>query len=179
MADIYVKTIASYAKSGQISVPDYYKEIVWQSISYKNSEKFSRLPRFVETLNSTAGRIICDNENIYLQNHENPTEYEALAILATHTGNTSVYSFAAEVEYHARFLTPLSKIKIPLFGRSIYASAIRADMTVQDNEFGGPAPFYKDNSKIVKRQIFMHNGLLDSTGKIMTQLSNTVTYKTK
>ena len=81
---------------------------------------------------------------------------ECLAILATHTGNTSVFSFAAEVEYHARFLTPLAKIKIPFYGRSIYDSAIRADMTICDTELEGPAPFYKDDAKIVKRQYALH-----------------------
>jgi hypothetical protein len=60
------------------------------------------------------------------------------------------------VEYHARFLTPLAKIKIPFFGRSIYDSAIRADMTVGDTEFEGPAPFYRETSRIVKRQYELH-----------------------
>jgi hypothetical protein len=156
VADIYIKMIASYADGGCLKVPDFYKEIIQQSISYKNSKKLARLPRFVEALNQTAGRVVCDNEYIYLENREELTEQEALAILATHTGNTSVYSFAAEVEYHARFLTPLAKIKIPFFGRSIYDSAIRADMTVGDTEFEGPAPFYKDDSKIVKRQYELH-----------------------
>jgi hypothetical protein len=159
VADLYVKTIASYADDGCLRVPEFYKEILQQSISYKSSGKLARLPRFVEALNQTAGRVVCDNENIYLENREKPTEYEAAAILATHTGNTSVYSFAAEVEYHARFLTPLAKIKIPFFGRSIYASAIRADMTVGDTEFEGPAPFYKSDSKIVKRQYELHRML--------------------
>lgn len=156
VADIYIKMIASYADGGCLKVPDSYKEIVQQCISYKNSRKLARLPRFVEALNQTAGHIVCDNEYIYLENREELTEQEALAILATHTGNTSVYSFAAEVEYHARFLTPLAKLKIPFFGRSIYDSAIRADMTVGDTEFEGPAPFYKDDSKIVKRQYELH-----------------------
>ena len=159
VADIYVKTIASYADEGKLKVPEFYKEIVQQSISYKTSAKFARLPRFVEALNKAAGRVVCDNENIYLENREELTEQEALAILATHTGNTSVYSFAAEVEYHARFLTPLAKIKIPFFGRSIYDSAIRADMTVGDTEFEGPAPFYRSDSKIVKRQYAFHRML--------------------
>ena len=159
VANAYVKTITSYAKDGILKVPEFYKEIVQQSISYKNSEKLSRLPRFIETLNQAAGRIVCDNENIYLENREEPTEYESAAILATHTGNTSVFSFAAEVEYHARFLTPLAKIKIPFFGRSIYDSAVRADMTVGDTEFEGPAPFYKETSKIVKRQYALHHTL--------------------
>lgn len=156
VADIYIKTIASYAKGGQLKVPEFYKELVQQSISYKNSAKFARLPRFIESLNKASGHVVCDNENIYLENEEKPTEYESAAILATHTGNTSVFSFAAEVEYHARFLTPLAKVKIPFFGRSIYDSAIRADMTVGDTEFEGPAPFYKETSKIVKRQYALH-----------------------
>ena len=160
VADRYVKTIASYACDGRLKVPAVYKETVQQSNASKNPGKLERLPRFVEALNQAAGRVVCDNENIYLENRENPTEYEALAILATHTGNTSVYSFAAEVEYHARFLTPLAKIKIPFFGRSIYDSAIRADMTVGDTEFQGPAPFYKDDSPIVKRQYALHQDSL-------------------
>jgi hypothetical protein len=157
VANIYTRRITSFAKNGCLPVPEYYKEIVQQSISYKSSEKLARLPRFIEALNREAGHVVCDNENISLKNPEEPTEYEAAAILTTHTGNTSVYSFAAEVEYHARFLTPLAKIKIPFFGRSVYDSAIRADMTVGDTEFEGPAPFYKADSKIVKRQYELHH----------------------
>ena len=156
VADLYTKHIASYAEHGCLAVPEQYKKIVQQSISYKNSKKLARLPRFLDALNQAAGRIVCDNENIYLENREALTEYEAAAILATHTGNTSVFSFAAEVEYHARFLTPLAKLKIPFFGRSIYDSAVRADMTVGDTEFEGPAPFYRSDSKIVKRQYQLH-----------------------
>ena len=159
VAATYVKAVASNADNGLLTVPEFYKEIVQRSVSYKNSEKLARLPRFIDVLNREAGCIVCDNENIYLKNQEKPTEYEALVILATHTGNTSVYSFAAEVEYHARFLTPLAKLKIPFFGRSVYDSAIRADMTVGDTEFEGPAPFYKETSKIVKRQYALHNTL--------------------
>lgn len=159
VADRYVKTIASYAREGKLEVPDFYKEIVQQSISYKTSVKLARLPRFVEALNKAAWRVVCDNEYIYLEDRDELTEQETLAILATHTGNISFYSFAAEVEYHARFLTPLAKIKIPFFGRSIYDSAIRADMTVGDTEFEGPAPFYTETSKIVKRQYELHHKL--------------------
>ena len=156
VADTYAKTIASFVEDGYITVPDVYKEIVQRSISYKDSSRAARLPRFIESLNKKANNLICDNEKIFIKNKSNLSEYERLAILATHTGNTSVYSFAAEVEYHARFLTPLAKIKIPFFGRSIYDSAIRADMTVGDTEFQGPAPFYRSDSKIVKRQCMLH-----------------------
>ena len=156
VAQIYASHIASFAEEGCIEVSERYKEIVQESISYKNSDKTARLPRFIKTLNQTAGYLVCDNEKIYLRSKDEITEHETAAILATHTGNTSVFSFAAEVEYHARFLTPIAKIKIPFFGKSIYDSAVRADMTIGDTEFEGPAPFYRDNSKIVKRQQKLH-----------------------
>ena len=34
-----------------------------------------------------------------------------------------------------------------------------SDMTVGDTEFEGPAPFYKETSKIVKRQYALHRML--------------------
>lgn len=156
VANIYTKYIASFAEKGCLAVPEHYKEIVQQSISYHHSGKAARLPRFIDSLNRAAGRIVCDHETIYIHENEALSEYEAAAILATHTGNTSVYSFAAEVEYHARYLALWARIKLPFFGRSIYESAIRADMTVGDTEFEGPAPFYRANSKIVKRQRLLH-----------------------
>ena len=156
VASVYVKHIASFAEDGCLNVPEQYKKIVQKHISYKNVAKWARLPAFIESLNQKAGYTVCDNEKIYINNRESLTVYEAAAILATHTGNTSMYSFAAEVEYHARFLTPLAKLKIPFFGKSIYASAIRADMTVGDTEFEGPAPFYHPESRIMKRHYALH-----------------------
>jgi hypothetical protein len=156
VAATYTGHLASFSRSGYLEVPEQYKEIVQQSISYKNSEKLARLPRFIDALNREAGYVICDHDRIFVRNWEELTQYEATALLATHSGNTSEYSFAAEVEYHARFLTALARIKIPFFGRSIYDSAIRADMTVGDTEFEGPAPFYRSDSKIVKRQRALH-----------------------
>ena len=156
VAATYIKHIASFSQNGYLGVPEHYKEIVQQSNSYKNSEKLARLPRFIDRLNREAGYTICDNDQIFIRNREELTQYESAAILATHTGNTSLYSFAAEVEYHARFLTSLAKIKLPFFGRSIYDSAIRADMSVGDTEFQGPTPFYQEGSEIVKRQYALH-----------------------
>ena len=156
VADLYTRHIASFAENGCLAVPEQYKKIVQQSSLCKSPSKQTRLPHFIDALNQAAGRIVCDHEHIFLENREKPTEKEAAAILATHTGNTSVFSFAAEVEYHARFLTPLARLKIPFVGKSIYDSAIRADMTVGDTEFEGPAPFYQEDSKIVKRQYELH-----------------------
>ena len=156
VADTYIKHMASFSDNGCLDVPEHYKEILQCHISYKKSAKRARLPNFIEKLNQKAGYTVCDNEKIYIKNKEKPNEYEAAAILATHTGNTSLYSFAAEVEYHARFLKALAKIRIPFFGRSIYDSAIRADMSIGDAEFQGFAPFYRAESKIVKRQYKLH-----------------------
>ena len=50
----------------------------------------------------------------------------------------------------------MAKVKLPILGRSVYDSAIRADMTIGDMEFEGPAPFHRPESKIVKRQCALH-----------------------
>ena len=156
VADTYVKHIASCSSEGCLDVPKHYKETVRQNNLCKTFAKWSRLPRFIESLNLEAGYTVCDNEKIYIKNKEKLNVYEAAAILATHTGNTSVYSFAAEVEFHAKFLIFPAKIRIPFLGRSIYDSAIRADMSIGDAEFQGPAPFYREASRIVKRQQKLH-----------------------
>ena len=153
VATLYTKHIASFSENSSLDVPDYYKEIVHDSVP---CDKFTRIPRFIEYLNQQAGRTVCDHTKIYITDPKDPDLYERAAILATHTGNTSVYSFAAEVEFHARFLTSLAKIKLPFLGKSIYDSAIRADMTISDTELEGPAPFRRSNSRIVKRQYQHH-----------------------
>lgn len=151
VADRYVHYLASLAQNGALDVPTRYREIV--------RRRRSGLPLFLESLNQAAARTVCDHEKIYVQNAEELTEQESTAILATHTGNTSRYSFAAEVEYHARFLSPIAKIKIPLFKRSVYDSAVRADMTIDDAAGGRLAPFYRENSKIVQRQYRLHKNV--------------------
>ena len=156
VADLYTRHIAVFAKDGTLKLPEQYQKIVKQYHARRSSKRSARLPEFIEELNRKAGYVLCDHERLYIRDPQKPTRYEADAILATHTGNTSVFSFAAEVEYHARFLTPLAKIRVPFLGRSVYASAIRADMTVGDTEFQGSTPFYRERSAIVKRQHAMH-----------------------
>lgn len=148
IADCYVKYIASLAKNSVLEVPVHYGEIA--------ENKKTSLRRFIESVNQAAGCVVCDHEKIYIQNSEELTEHERAAILATHTGNTSVYSFAAEVEYHARFLFALARIRIPIVNISLYESAIRADMTIGDGELRRYAPFYRENSRVVKRQHRLH-----------------------
>ncbi len=164
VADTYAKYIASFAENGYIAVPDYYRKLISSENRDEMSKNAARLFDFIKSLNYGVGNVVCDNEKIYIKDRENPTKYEAAAILATHTGNTSVYSFAAEVEYHAKFLIPLAKIRIPFCGKSVYDSAIRADMTVDDAECQGTAPFYRIDSKIVKRQYILHRDEEDEKG---------------
>ena len=158
VANLYTRHIAAFAKDGYLNLPEQYKKIARQYHAHRSSKRSARIPEFIEEMNRKAGYVLCDQERLYIRNPQNPTPCEAAAILATHTGNTSLFSFAAEVEYHARFLTPWAKIRIPLLGRSLYASAVRADMSVGDTEFQGPAPFYRETSKIVKRQAALHPG---------------------
>ena len=156
VANLYTAHIAAFGENGYLNLPEHYKKIVQQHHAHRRSKRLARLPKFIEDLNRKAGYVLCDEDRLYIQNPKNLTQYEAAAILATHTGNTSVHSFAAEVEYHAKFLTPLAKIKLPFFGRSVYASAIRADMSIGDAEFQGLTPFYRETSKIVKQQQALH-----------------------
>lgn len=157
-ASLYIKRIASFSENGCLNVPDHYRVLAQKRAMPGCSAKDSRIPRFIAALNRTAGTVVCDNEKIHITDRERPDRYESAAILATHTGNTSFYSFAAEVEYHARFLVSPARIRIPFLGKSLYDSAIRADMTIGDTEFEGPAPFHRTQSKIVTRQYTLHHG---------------------
>lgn len=154
-ASLYPKHIAAFVENGCLAVPDHYREIVRKYARCKNDPKVARLPVYLESLNREAGRVVCDHEKIYVQDPAAPDRFECAAILATHTANTSVYSFAAEVEYHARFLIPILRVRIPFAG-SVYESAIRADMTIGDTECQGLEPFYRAESRIVKRQYALH-----------------------
>ena len=150
IAKLYTGYIASLAENGCILVPERYAS------DYGKQGSCGRVPRFIEENNRYAESVICDHERIYVGDPLHPTERERLAILATHTGNTSFFSFAAEVQFHARFLTRWAKIPIPIIGRSPYASAIRADMSIGDAEFAGPTPYYRPDSRIVQKQYHCH-----------------------
>ena len=155
IAKLYTGYIASLAENGCISVPERY------ACDYRKQGARGRVPRFIEENNRNAGRVICDHKKIYICDPLCPTEQERLAILATHTGNTSCFSFAAEVQFHARFLTRWAKIPIPIIGRSPYASAIRADMSIGDAEFAGPTPYYRSGSRLVQKQYHSHKDDMD------------------
>lgn len=148
VAKLYTEYIASLAEHGWISVPERYEQ------EYKKRGLRGRVPQFIEENNESANKMICDHKKIHVGDPLHPTEWERLAILATHTGNTSFFSFAAEVQFHAKFLTWWAKFPVP--GGSPYASAIRADMSIGDAEFAGPTPYYRPDSRIVRKQYHCH-----------------------
>lgn len=155
VAEAYVYHIASFSIAGMLNVPKAYKEIYLKRTA---SPKYARIPDFLEQNNKEAKKIVCDHEKIYIQNVKQLSRYEKLAILATHTGNVSFHSFAAEIRYHAMFLRKLMKIRLPMAG-SPYASAVRADMSIGDKEFQGPTPYYDLSAKIVIEQYKHHSNV--------------------
>ena len=153
IAGTYVKHIASFSTAGTLNVPKAYKEIYQKR---RASAKYARVPDFLEQNNQEPNNVVCDHEKIYIQNVKQLSQYEKLAILATHTGNVSYHSFAAEVRYHAMFLNKLMKIRLPM-ASSPYASAVRADMSIGDKEFQGPTPYYNLYGKHVQEQVKYHS----------------------
>ena len=146
IAEEYVRKIALLSENGRIPTPD----------AYQKAKKGSRLPAFIEKNNAAAGYTVCDHQSIFIRDGSHPNPFEKLAILATYTADVSFPSFAAEVQYHACFLTAPARIPIPFLGHSIYDSAIRADMTIDDCELEGPAPFHNLESRWVRRQAQCH-----------------------
>ena len=144
IAEEYVRKIASLAKNGRIPTPD----------AYKKAKRSSRLPAFIEKNNAAAGYTVCDHESIFIRDAEHPNPFEKLAILAAYTADVSFPGFAAEVQFHACFLT--APARIPIWGHSLYDSAIRADMTIDIHALEDSAPFYNPDSRWVRRQAQCH-----------------------
>ncbi len=146
IAELYVRFLASLTREGALAVP----------LAYGALREGDRLPRFIRENNRSAGETVCDGERIYIRDPNRLTLWEKNALLATHTADVSVHAFAAEVCYHACFLFGLARIPIPFLGRSVYDSAIRADMTIGESELEGPAPFHREGSRWVRLQRKYH-----------------------
>jgi len=157
IAELYIRHIASFLRDGVLPVPKHYEQIFQDSLKPSASHRQRRIPRFLEENNQSAGHLVCDHQRLYIQNPYSLSVYEKLAILATHTGNTSPHSFAAEIRFHALFLTWYAKLPIPFVGGSAYTSAVRADMSIKDSEFQGPQPYYHPNSRLMKTQHLHHS----------------------
>ena len=157
IAETYVNQIASFSMAGTLHVPKAYTEICRKRTA---SAKYARVPDFLDQNNRDANRVVCDHEKIYIQDTNHLSRYEKLAILATHTGNVSVHSFAAEIRYHAMFLNKLAKIRLPFVGCP-YASAVRADMSIGDKEIQGPTPYYNLSGRLVRTQYAYHGNMAE------------------
>lgn len=155
IAELYIKHILSFSHKGFILVPQKYEEIYNESLLLPADSKGRRLPDFINRNNAVAGRTVCDHYRIYINNPNDPDYYEKLAILATHTADTSFNCFACEVQYHALFLNSLTRIKIPFVG-SVYESAIRADISIDDSELEGNAPYHRTDSRLVRKHTELH-----------------------
>lgn len=155
IAELYIRHILSFTHKGFIIVPQKYEEIYSESLLQPKDSKEKRLPDFINRNNADAGRVVCDHDKIYIKDPKAPDRFEKLAILATHTADTSFNHFACEVQYHALFLNSLTRIRIPFVG-SVYESAVRADLSIDDSEFEGNAPYHRQDSKLVRRHIEKH-----------------------
>ncbi|MDO5400588.1 MAG: hypothetical protein Q4F17_06365 [Eubacteriales bacterium] len=149
IAELYVRKIASLAPGGVLPLPG-------AALRRVTGSPRGRIAAFLAANNRRAGYPVWDGRQIILRDPDRLTEFEQYAILATHTANLSYNSFAAEVCFHARFLTGLARLPIPLLGRSVYDSAIRADMTIDEGELVGPTPYYHPNSRLMRRQRRFH-----------------------
>lgn len=155
IAELYIRHILSFTHKGFIIVPQKYEEIYSESLVQPAGSKLKRLPDFINRNNIDAGRVVCDHNKIYINYPKAPDRFEKLAILATHTADTSFNQFAAEIQYHAQFLKASARIRLPFLG-SIYESAVRADLSIDDSEFEGNAPYHRTDSRLVKKHINIH-----------------------
>lgn len=164
IARLYVRYLATHAADGQLPIPACCRMLLRE---YRDSGKKGRIPRFLEDNNRAAGTTVCSDTHIFLRDPAALTPQEELALLATHTGNVSYHAFAAEVLYHARFLLPCARVPLPLLG-SVYDSAIRADMSVQDRTQPAPRPYHREESKLVRQMQLCHPELPEFTAVVDT-----------
>lgn len=129
IARLYVEHIIAAAQSRHIQLPYYYPAVYVEGRS-------NRLPNFIAYNNEDAVHTVCDQETIYIRDLTDVSEFEKLAILATHTGCTSFYSFAAGVQYQA--------------GKGNAAKLSVCDET---------APYHSADSNWVKKQKKYHNDI--------------------
>lgn len=132
IARIFVEHIIAAGQTRHIQLPRYFGELYRQG-------KGRRISRFVEINNEDAVHTVCDQETIYIRDLENISDFEKLAILATHTGCTSFHSFAAGVQYHAR----------------LFSKENAAKLTISD----ATAPYHSADSKWIKDQKKYHKDI--------------------
>lgn len=146
IAELYVGRMVSFGTGSVLALTEN---------SRRQLTRNGRLRRFLTEINSRAGRKIWDGDTLRFSDVHCLTPEEKQAVLAVHTGNFSCHSFAAEVRFHAWFLFPLARLTLPGLNRSLYMSAIRADMSL-NRGYQGPMPYYRAGSRWVKTQKRAH-----------------------
>lgn len=149
IADAYLQKLLSLVVDGRLPLPE--------KIAVAPDLVLARL----ETLNRQSPAPVCDMKNhcLFVADPANPTEEERYALLAAHTGNLTFNSFAAEVKFHADALISWQNL-VPRLGKTMwYASAIRADMQIEKEEFIRKhlfSPYYTDSSHLIRQQEEIH-----------------------
>ena len=171
IAEEYVKFIARTGVDGKISVPEQYAQIldkidqitellptIHDAEAYLQLHEMlvalRRVPNAVDDNNAKAGYIVYNEytRKITVRNPDNLTMYEKYVILATHTGNVTFNSFAAEVQFHADALDDFLA-NFPQY----YEAALRADMAIgEEYESGFFDGYYDLDGDLVKKQIQYH-----------------------
>ena len=145
----YLQKLLSLFPNGCIPFPDRHRMAS------------ARLLQGLAELNRRSGRTIVDfqRRGIFLADPLHPTPEELQAVLAFHTGNLSLNSFAAEIKFHADALVKW-EARIPYMGKRYwYRAAIRADM-----QFGPEnrlysmllCPYYHPGSRLLREQEALH-----------------------
>lgn len=158
IAEAFVYMIAQTAIAGEIPLPE----------AYPGSIGKVRLDEAINDINTLNGSVICDVDYkiIWIDNPKNLSALEKCAILATHTANISLNSFAAEVQFHAEktiemyeLMTNDIHITLDNDFRVIYNKALRSGMGISE-EYGTETmletPYYFPSSSYWEAQIAAH-----------------------
>lgn len=127
---------------------------------YKEKEDLIRVPNALEAINEQAGYTIYDVEKgiINIQNPNDLSYHEEMAILAAYTADVTYNSFSAEVKFHSDALVDWKSWFSGIPGlNKWYNSAIRADMAIgEEYESGYYDKYYNLESDEVREQAQYH-----------------------
>lgn len=147
IAEAYLKKLRSLFPDGTVPLPDKF---------FLASK---RLLQGLRAINDQAGRSVFCPEDGCLRLSQNPTLLERQALLAVHTCNLTLNSFAAEVKFHADALVRWPN-HLPYLGKAIwYRAAIRADMQFgPENDLYEAllCPYHHPDSPLVREQATLH-----------------------
>ena len=161
---------ADACSEGSYIIANFYadcvikEEIKKDNKIFINSQTYSICKEAQDTLDKYEGVIYYkDEDSIYIKNPEALKLDEIQCILATRTGNPNLNSFAAEIVYHAKIaleswnwrnnpsggIDGFTRYVLSLF---LYSHAIKADLSVLDNDKPGEDLYKSYNGTFVIEQ---------------------------